>query len=705
MDPVALLQTVAVGGPLARLTILIFHRVAERVDPLQDDIPTTEEFAAKMAVLARYFRPMPLREGLLRLKRGTLPPRAVAVTFDDGYADNCELALPVLLHHGVPATFFVATGFLNGGRMWSDSVIETVRRCPGDELDLEPIGLGRHFVRTEAERLATSQRLVAAVKYLPAEERAALVAELGPLAGVDLPTNLMMTTAQIRRMADAGMEIGAHTVTHPILAKIPLEEARMEIEESRDALQGLLGKTPTLFAYPNGKPGYDYTGEHAKLVLEAGFSAAVSTAWGSAGPSDDVFQIPRMTPWDRSSSRFAARLMLNIARPGASRTALHRPGDHPRAVILGTSLTALAVARNASDLGLDPLLVDDEEGIAAATSRAEVRLFRGSDDDRIIRELTARAKETPSCLIATSDKWLRFVARNREALDLDFARILHPRNEVLETCLDKRAFASFCERHGFPAPRVFDLHQPRTRPLPFPVLVRPNQSGLVPRSVVEKATHVDSWRALDELTRSYARAGVAAFATESLLGRNLEQWSVGLARRDGRIVGITAKKLRPAPAACSVGTFVALAWDEPAFALASSVVTALALEGFAEVEILRDVDSGGMFVIEVNPRPWVQFSLAPASGHDLLGFLLDPDSHNPRAAQRDSKVWVDLTHDAFAVLARSSVTDVDTLEWLRSLATANTYAVFSAGDLGPSRKGLRNLARLLTGAPEHHPGR
>jgi predicted ATP-grasp superfamily ATP-dependent carboligase/peptidoglycan/xylan/chitin deacetylase (PgdA/CDA1 family) len=698
MDPVALLQTVAVGGPLARLTILIFHRVAERVDPLQDDIPTTEEFAAKMAVLARMFRPMSLREGLRRLKRGTLPPRAVAVTFDDGYADNCELAMPVLRHFDIPATFFVATGFLNGGRMWSDTVIETVRRCPGEELDFEPLGLGRYYVRTEAERLATSERLVAAVKYKPAEERAALVEQFAPLAGVVLPTDLMMTTAQLRRMADAGMEIGAHTVTHPILAKVPLEEARREIERSRDDLKALLGKTPTLFAYPNGKPGYDYTGEHAKLVLEAGFSAAVSTAWGSAGPSDDLFQIPRMTPWDRSSARFGARLMLNIARPGASRTALARPEDNPRAVILGTSLTALAVARNANDLGLDPLLVDDEEGIASTTSRATVRLFRGSDDDRIIRELAARAQETPSCLIATSDKWLRFLVRNRAALARDFARILHPHNEALETCLDKRAFAEFCERHGVPTPRTLNLHQARTRRLPFPVLVRPTQSGLAPRNVVEKATQVDSWRALDDLLRSYARAGVAPFATESLLGRRLEQWSVGLARRDGRIVGITARKLRPAPEACSVGTFVALQWDEPAFELASSVVSALDLDGFAEVEILRDTDRGAMFVIEVNPRPWVQFSLAPASGHDLLGFLLDPASHNPRAAQRDSKIWVDLTHDAFSVFARSSVTDVDALDWVRSLATANTYAVFSASDLGPARNGLRNFARMIVGA-------
>lgn len=697
MHPRALLQTVALGGPDARLTILIFHRVAPAIDPLQDDIPTADEFADKVQVLAKWFRPVSLREGVVRLKRRTLPPRAVAVTFDDGYADNAELALPILSHFGVPATFFVATRYLNGGLMWSDGVIESVRRSTLPELNLEPLGLGRHPLRSDRERLDASVNLVAAVKYRPPEERQRLVDRIAELANVTLPRDLMMTTEQLRKMADAGMEIGAHTMTHPILANVPLDVARREILGSKEELTQLLGRAPTLFAYPNGKPGYDYTGEHARLVEEAGFVAAVSTAWGSAGISDDRYQLPRMTPWDRDARRFGARLALNLARPGASRTALARRTEHPKAVILGTSITGLAVARNASDLGLDPVLVDDEAGIAAKTRAAKVRIFPGSDDDRIIRALARRAADGPCCLIATSDKWLRFIARNRAALERDFHRILHPSNDVLEVCLDKRKFADFCARTGFRSPRTFNLRD--RRKVQFPLILRPTESNRVARKIVEKARLVRTSEELDRLLPEYSRAGVEPIATESLLGRDLEQWSVGLARNGVAIAGITARKLRPSAHACSVGTFVELAWDQKVWDLGVSVIEALDLQGFGEAEILRDAKTGEMFVIEVNPRPWVQFSLAPASGHDLLGFLLDPASHNPRAVVRDSRVWLDLTSDMYSVFARSGVTRMRPTEWLRSVASANTYAVFNPSDLGPSSRGLANFASLVATAP------
>ena len=86
-----------------------------------------------MRVLARYFRPCGLAEGLRQLRDGGLPPRSVAVTFDDGYADNARIALPILREARVPATFFIATSYLDGGRMWNDTVIEAVRRlAPGD---------------------------------------------------------------------------------------------------------------------------------------------------------------------------------------------------------------------------------------------------------------------------------------------------------------------------------------------------------------------------------------------------------------------------------------------------------------------------------------------------------------------------------------------------------------------------------------------
>ena len=111
-------------GPLSScLSILIYHRVVAQPDPLFPDVVTAEEFDLQMAALTRWFTVLPLGRAVERLRNGTLPVRAACVTFDDGYADNALSALPILLKHGVKATFFVATRFLDGGSMWNDTVI------------------------------------------------------------------------------------------------------------------------------------------------------------------------------------------------------------------------------------------------------------------------------------------------------------------------------------------------------------------------------------------------------------------------------------------------------------------------------------------------------------------------------------------------------------------------------------------------------
>src|SRR6267143_1774593 len=129
-------------GPFSRcLSILIYHRVIAEADPLVPGEVCAREFDWQLTVLGRWFRVLPLLEAVARLRNGELPVRAACVTFDDGYADNVTTALPILRRHGVPATFFLATAFINGGRMWNDTVIETVRRAPGNALDARPVGL------------------------------------------------------------------------------------------------------------------------------------------------------------------------------------------------------------------------------------------------------------------------------------------------------------------------------------------------------------------------------------------------------------------------------------------------------------------------------------------------------------------------------------------------------------------------------------
>lgn len=304
----ALMSTAGLlAGP--RLPILIFHRVHAQADPLFPEEMTAVRFDRLVGLLARSMRPMALGEAARALAEGRLPARSIAITFDDGYADNAEVAMPILRRHGIGATFFISTGFLDGGRMWNDEVIETLRRCRAPEIDGSSFGLGRLPLHDDAARRRAVDLLLPKVKYQGLAEREEALARLREAAGAPaLPADLMMRSDQVRALVDGGMEIGAHTVRHPILQQVPLDEARREIADGRAALERLTGRPVELFAYPNGRPGKDYGDAHVQLVRELGFRFAVSTAQRVASPGEDPHQLPRFTPWDRSLPRYMLRL-------------------------------------------------------------------------------------------------------------------------------------------------------------------------------------------------------------------------------------------------------------------------------------------------------------------------------------------------------------------------------------------------------------
>ncbi len=300
--------------PVPRLSVLIFHRVLRQFDPLRPSEPTVGEFEARMHWIAANFNVLPLSEAVKALAAGRLPRRALSITFDDGYADNHDLALPALKKTGLTATFFVASGYLDGGCMFNDAVIEAVRRAPGPVLDLSPFGMDRYPLTSDGDRRAAIARILETLKYLPPTQRQVQVERICESAGAAPPRDLMMTSSQVAALHRAGMEIGAHTVSHPILAKIGIDEARDEIASGRRQLEEIIGARVGLFAYPNGRPQRDYEGAHVALVRELGFDAAVSTAWGAARAGCDAFQIPRFTPWDRSDLRFGLRLLRNALK-------------------------------------------------------------------------------------------------------------------------------------------------------------------------------------------------------------------------------------------------------------------------------------------------------------------------------------------------------------------------------------------------------
>jgi peptidoglycan/xylan/chitin deacetylase (PgdA/CDA1 family) len=315
----------APGGKNAGLAILMYHRVLATEDEISADV-TADVFDAQMRGLRTHFSPLGLTEAVGKLERGSLPARAVCVTFDDGYRNNVDVALPILLRNGVPAAFFVATGFLGGGLMWNDKVTEAVRRTslsslePGPWAD-EPLPLGTVESRREAVR-----RLLTRLKHAAPSDRENSVKRLVEHSGVTLPGDLMMREEDVRRLHMAGMEVGAHSVTHPILAKLPPDEAEREIVESGGRIAEILSRPTQLFAYPNGKPGMDYEPRHVDMVRKAGYRIALSTARGIARGKCDPLQIPRIAPWGSDARGFSVRLASAFREDRRS----HRPGEAHR---------------------------------------------------------------------------------------------------------------------------------------------------------------------------------------------------------------------------------------------------------------------------------------------------------------------------------------------------------------------------------------
>ncbi len=305
-------RLVSPPGPRGKLSVLIFHRVRAKYDPLAPRALVAEQFDRILGWVAGAFNVLSPDEAVSRLANGTLPARALAITFDDGYADNAEVALPILQRHGLTAGFFIATDFLDGGVMWNDAIGLALRHCPDDELDLTALGLGTHRLSNPQARREATVRILSEVKYRPPAERNELVAAIGDAARAEPQAGLMMRSDQVRALRAAGMVIGGHTCSHPILASLSRTEAEREIVDGKARLEEILGERIRLFAYPNGKTGTDYTAEHAELVRRAGFEAAFSTDWGVAGPDTDRFRLPRFTPWDNGRHAFMFRLLRNM---------------------------------------------------------------------------------------------------------------------------------------------------------------------------------------------------------------------------------------------------------------------------------------------------------------------------------------------------------------------------------------------------------
>jgi peptidoglycan/xylan/chitin deacetylase (PgdA/CDA1 family) len=298
----------AAGWARRAFPILTYHRVNDHQDPFFGALPT-HVLERQARYLARHYAVLPVEELVDRMAEGTLPRNAAAITFDDGYRDTMTHAAPILARHGLPATVFLATGFIGTTDVpWHDRLATAFKLSPrssvvahsGEELVIDTVD----------GRLAALARTRAHLKTMGEEQfRRAFNRLLENLGASDQrsPQNAMLSWDDVHALRGLGFVIGAHTVSHPILSRVSPERARAEILGSREMIQGACGAAPRAFAYPNGRSA-DYTAGVVDMVRAAGFSCAVTTRFGLNTARTSPWELQRGQPWEEDLPTFALKL-------------------------------------------------------------------------------------------------------------------------------------------------------------------------------------------------------------------------------------------------------------------------------------------------------------------------------------------------------------------------------------------------------------
>ncbi len=272
--------------------ILAYHRVLETAVPagfrFDPDLvsASAEGFREQLRIVRRRCAPMRFDELLDQLDRGRpVPRRAVLITFDDGYDDNHRVAYPLLREAGLSAMFFVSTGHIDSGRPFAyDWLVRMLCTAPDARLDAPELGLSMSLPGDLRERRVLAARLLDRLKTLPAEAQQALIARLQAqwsMSDADgHPDCRPMTWAQLREMREGGMEIGSHGVDHRMLAKLPREAMRDELQASHAAIARELGAAPLAVSYPVGGPDA-YDGAVMAAAAEAGYRIGCSYVTGA----------------------------------------------------------------------------------------------------------------------------------------------------------------------------------------------------------------------------------------------------------------------------------------------------------------------------------------------------------------------------------------------------------------------------------------
>jgi peptidoglycan/xylan/chitin deacetylase (PgdA/CDA1 family)/CelD/BcsL family acetyltransferase involved in cellulose biosynthesis len=290
--------------------IFLYHRVNDDRDPFLPSLPVAE-FRQQMEYIARNFRVVTMNDIAEGRIAGNASKYSVAITFDDGYRDNFTSAFPILKELGIPATIYLATGYVGTSRIpWYDEVCLAFKLTVRTRFELARTGAPSGPITTQSERLALLDRVLDWLRELDDDARRQAMPELFRALGVPssltLP-NYMLGWDEIKQMKAHNIEFGAHTVTHPVLSRTSGRALQEEISASKKTVEQKLKTEVRHFAYPFGRNAH-VSGEARQWVEQFGFKTAVTTEYGFNAPGDDPFALRRFTPWGHDLASFILQL-------------------------------------------------------------------------------------------------------------------------------------------------------------------------------------------------------------------------------------------------------------------------------------------------------------------------------------------------------------------------------------------------------------
>jgi peptidoglycan/xylan/chitin deacetylase (PgdA/CDA1 family) len=274
----------------------------------------TEEFEWQLDHIKAHYTPIGLEQFLSWIAgSGSLPPRPVLITFDDGHTNNLHYALPALKKRDMPAVFFVVAGNLGERHLvWVEEGYGRLMAATGQSwVSLD----GQHHALNTIQERATACsyffRLFQAFSEDAQQREMESLRQQLPfeLDGSQFPTRFeFLSPAELRALSENKIAIGAHSMTHPVLSTLNSERAREEIAESKTRLEQAIGVPVQAFAYPFGQPVLDFGEREKEYLKEAGFRVAFSGATGFVNRDHDLFSLPRIGIGRVSRAQFIANI-------------------------------------------------------------------------------------------------------------------------------------------------------------------------------------------------------------------------------------------------------------------------------------------------------------------------------------------------------------------------------------------------------------